>query len=151
VDDHIILRYKFLHFGLKTPNALKEMFLTLEKEERYAGLMLSQSKTKYMKTVRGKDKIAQQYIIGKSQFENVNEFTCFGVQIDSQNKISDEIRKRIQAGNRCYYANTKFLSNKILNYNRKIQIYKTIIRPTVTYGSETWVLTASDENQLNIF
>jgi hypothetical protein len=28
---------------------------------------------------------------------------------------------------------------------------KTIIRPTVTYGSETWVLTASDENQLNIF
>jgi hypothetical protein len=30
-------------------------------------------------------------------------------------------------------------------------MYKTIIRPTVTYGSETWVLTASDENQLNIF
>ena len=33
----------------------------------------------------------------------------------------------------------------------KIQIYKTIIRPTVTYGFETWVLTASDENQLYIF
>jgi hypothetical protein len=29
-------------------------------------------------------------------------------------------------------------------------MYKTIIRPTVTYGSETWVLTASDENKLNI-
>jgi hypothetical protein len=45
----------------------------------------------------------------------------------------------------------KLLSNKILNYNSKIQIYKTIIRPTGTYGSETWVLTVSDENQLNIF
>jgi hypothetical protein len=32
-----------------------------------------------------------------------------------------------------------------------MQIHKTIIRPTVTYGSKTWVLTASDENQLNIF
>jgi hypothetical protein len=42
------------------------------------------------------------------------------------------------------------LSNKILNYKCKIQIYKTIIRPTVIYGSETWVLTASDEDQLNI-
>jgi len=41
--------------------------------------------------------------------------------------------------------------SKLLNYNSKIQIYKTIIRPTVTYGSETWVLTTSDENQLKIF
>jgi hypothetical protein len=56
----------------------------------------------------------------------------------------------IQAGNRCY-VNKKLLSNKILNYNSKIQIHKTIIRPTVSYGIETWVLTASAENQLNIF
>jgi hypothetical protein len=52
-----------------------------------------------MKTVKGKDKIAQQYIIGQSHFENVNEFTYLGVQINSQNKISDEIRKIVQAGN----------------------------------------------------
>ena len=45
------------------------MFLTLEKEARYAGLIVNQSKTKYMKTVKGKDKIAQQYIIGQSQLE----------------------------------------------------------------------------------
>jgi hypothetical protein len=66
-----------------------------------------------MKTDKGKDKTAQQYIMGQSQFENVNEFTYLGVQINSQNKISDEIRKRIQAGNRCDYANKKLLSNKI--------------------------------------
>ena len=39
----------------------------------------------------------------------------------------------------------------LLNYNSKIQIYKTIIRPAVTCGCETWVLTASDKNQLYIF
>jgi hypothetical protein len=39
------------------------MFLTLEKEARYAGLIVNQSKTKHMKTSRGKDKITQQYII----------------------------------------------------------------------------------------
>jgi hypothetical protein len=71
-----------------------------------------------MKTVKGKDKLAQQYIIGQSQFENVNEFTYLGVQINSQYKISDEIRKRIQAGNRCYYANKKLLSNNIQNNNK---------------------------------
>ena len=55
----------------RTPNALNEMFLTLEKEAQYAGLIVNQSKTKYMKTSRGKDKITQQYIIEQNQFERL--------------------------------------------------------------------------------
>ena len=103
------------------------MFVTLEKEARDAGLIVNQSKTKYMKTAREKGKITQQCIIGQYQFESVNEFTYLGAQINTQNKISEEIRKSIQAGNRCYYAHKKLLSSKLLNYNSKIQIYKTII------------------------
>ena len=75
-----------------------------------------------MKTARGKDKITQQYIIEQNQFERVNEFTYLGTQINAQNIRSEEIRKRIQAGNRFYYTNKKLLSNKLLNYNSKIQI-----------------------------
>jgi hypothetical protein len=78
----------------RTPNALNEMFLTLEKEARYAGQTVNKSKTKYMKTAKGKDKITQQYIIGHSQFESVNEFTYLGFQINSHNKISYEIQKK---------------------------------------------------------
>ena len=33
----------------------------------------------------------------------------------------------------------------------KMQIYKTVVRLVVTYGSETWTLTKSDENSLRIF
>ena len=32
-----------------------------------------------------------------------------------------------------------------------MQIYKTVVRPVATYGSETWTLTKSDENSLRIF
>jgi hypothetical protein len=32
-----------------------------------------------------------------------------------------------------------------------MKIYKTKIRPVVTYSSETWTLTAKDENNLRIF
>ena len=38
-----------------------------------------------------------------TQFERVNQFTYLGNQINAQNKRSEEISKRIQAGNRCYY------------------------------------------------
>jgi len=32
-----------------------------------------------------------------------------------------------------------------------MKIYRTMIRPLVTYSSETWTLTAKDENNLRIF
>jgi len=68
--------------------------LTIEKEAGYAGLIENQSKTKYMKAARGKDKITQQFIIEQNQFERVNEFTCLRTQINAQNKRSEEIRKK---------------------------------------------------------
>jgi hypothetical protein len=43
------------------------------------------------------------------------------------------------------------LKGKIIKRSVKMQIYKTLIRPTVTYGSETWTLTKSTENLLRIF
>jgi len=43
------------------------------------------------------------------------------------------------------------LKSKIIKRSAKMQIYKTLIRPVVTYGSETWTLTKSYENLLKIF
>jgi hypothetical protein len=43
------------------------------------------------------------------------------------------------------------LKSKIIKRSVKLQIYKTLISPVVTYGSETWTLTKSDENLLRIF
>jgi hypothetical protein len=37
------------------------------------------------------------------------------------------------------------------NAASKLQIYKSIIRPTVTYGCETWAMTVTDQNRLLVF
>jgi hypothetical protein len=51
--------------------------------------------------------------------------------VTPNNDVSLEIQRRIRP--------TKFI------------IYKTLIRPVLLYGSETWVLTKTDENQLLVF
>jgi hypothetical protein len=67
-------------------------------------------------------------VSGKS-YETVDRFIYLGAQINSKNLIQDEIRLRIQAGNRSLFANKKLLQNKDLNSASKLQIYKSILDP----------------------
>jgi len=56
-------------------------------------------------------------------------------------------------GNRSLFANKKLLKKKKkdLYAASKLQIYKSIIRPTVTYSCETWAMTVTEQNRLLIF
>jgi len=71
--------------------------------------------------------------------------------LNEDNKMNLEIAERIVKGNKVYFANAKLIKSKFLKKNTKMKIYKTMIRPVVTYSSETWTLTAKDENNLCIF
>jgi ribonuclease HI len=74
-----------------------------------------------------------------------------GSQINSKNSIQEEIRLRIQTGNRSLFANKKLPNNKDLSAASKLQIYKSIIRPAVTYGRETLTVTVTEQNRLLVF
>ena len=41
--------------------------------------------------------------------------------------------------------------SQFLSIKNKIKLYKTMIRPMLAYGSETWVLPKSDEAILAVF
>jgi hypothetical protein len=71
--------------------------------------------------------------------------------LNADNKINIEIAEIKAKGNKAYYANAKRIKSKFLKKNTKMKIYKTMIGPVVTYSSETWTLTAQDENNLCIF
>jgi hypothetical protein len=74
-----------------------------------------------------------------------------GSQINSKNSIQEEIRLRIQAGNGSVFANKTLLKNKDRNAASKLQIYKSITQPIVTYGCETWAMTVTEQNRLLVF
>jgi hypothetical protein len=64
--------------------------------------------------------------------------SCLGVK--QLGSIEEEIQYRITLGNKAYYANQFFFKSRLDCKKSKLQLYCSIIRPTVTYGCETWVL-----------
>jgi hypothetical protein len=71
--------------------------------------------------------------------------------MNQTNSISSEIQARILSGNRCYYAYGKLMKSIALNRSSKLKIYRSLIRPVVTYGCEAWTVTNRDEQHLRIF
>jgi hypothetical protein len=50
-----------------------------------------------------------------------------------------------------YFAAIGLLKSGLLSRATKILLYKTLIRPVVTYGAETWTMTKKEEEALLIF
>jgi len=71
--------------------------------------------------------------------------------MNAENSIEEEIKERIAAGNRSFFANKKIFQNKLLTRKIKERLYHTVIRPVVVYGSECWVLTENIKQKLLAF
>ena len=54
-------------------------------------------------------------------------------------------------GNKAYYANRQFFNSSPISRKSKLQIYRTLVRPVVTYGSESWTLTMEEERTFAVF
>ena len=49
------------------------------------------------------------------------------------------------AGSRTYFAAISLFRNRLLSRATKIRLYKTLIRPVVTYGAEIWTVTKKEQ------
>jgi len=54
-------------------------------------------------------------------------------------------------GSKFYYANRQLVNSSLISRNSQLQIYRTMVLPVVTYGSESWTLTMEEERALAVF
>ena len=66
-------------------------------------------------------------------------------------KRSIEVNARLTMANRAHYGLQNHMKSRIISRNTKTLLYKTLIRPVLTYGLESWVLSKQDEHRLSIF
>jgi hypothetical protein len=71
--------------------------------------------------------------------------------ITTDNNTSTKINNRIALSNKRYFWLVNILKAKNINRKYKVIIYKTIIKPALMYGAETWVLNKADELFLGVF
>jgi len=74
-----------------------------------------------------------------------------GTLISNDNSVEKEIQRHILASNRTYIAVISLFRSRLLSRVTKIILYKTLIRPVVSYGAEAWTLTKKEEQVLLLF
>ena len=88
--------------NLQTVRENAEIIIKASKD---IGLEVNSDMTKYMITSRHQNVIQNQNIvIGKVSFENVEKFKYLGVTVSNMNDIREEMKRRINMGNSCYYS-----------------------------------------------
>ena len=71
--------------------------------------------------------------------------------MNGNNTLEEEIRERIAKGNKAFYANKTLFKSNLLSTKSKLKLYWSVIRPTVVYGCETWVLKEGIIQKLSVF
>jgi hypothetical protein len=133
----------------RSTDALRETLKKLMKAAQVMGLTVNMQKTKYMEVT--KRPTNTKMIIGNQQYERVKEFKYLGTTLTADNDISTEIKQRIITANKTSCGLKKQLNSPYLKWQTECVLYKTLIRPTLIYGSESWPLSKKEESLVQIY
>ncbi|KAJ4450784.1 hypothetical protein ANN_02214 [Periplaneta americana] len=136
----------------ENPQTIRENTEILLEGSKAIGLEVNPEKIKYMIMSRDQNIVRNGNIkIGDLSFEEVEKFKYLGATVTNINDTREEIKRRINMGNACYYSVEKLLPFSLLSKNLKVRIYKTVILSVLLYGCETWTLTLREEYRLRVF
>ena len=117
----------------------------VEEYEKW-GLNINLKKTNYMAIgTDSKDLILEE---GKGIINHCEEYIYLGVKITNTGKHEEDINGRINKG-RMAISKLNILWDRDITIKTKTNIYNTIVKSTITYGSETWHLKSGTIHKLH--
>ena len=93
--------------------------------------------------------LREEHRLRVSETTVLNEI--FVAKRDKVNSMEEEVKERIALGIKAYYVNLNFFKDRLITRSSKLKLYRTVIRPIVTYATETWVLKENMIQKLPVF
>ena len=81
----------------------------------------------------------------------VRSFSYLGTVVKGNDTLEEEIRERIDKANKAFHANKTLFKSNLASRKSNLKLYWSVIRPTVVYGCETWVLKERIIQKLSVF
>ena len=110
------------------------------------GLRVSRSKTEYLPPSFCQDSKVK---LGGEAIKNVTTFKYLGSMFDAEGGSTTDCKNIVLlAWNKCREVTGVICDNKV-PVKLKHNIYKTVLKPTITYGAECWTMKKKDEMLMN--
>ena len=116
-----------------------------EMEDR--GLKISRKKTEYL---RLKDSENGEVSLQGEVLKRVEKFKYSGSTVAEDGDLEAEITNRVQAGWKNWKKVSGVLCDKRVGIKLKGKVHKTVVRPTMMYGAETWAIKKTQEKKLDV-
>ena len=91
----------------------------------------------------------QVQILGE-EVERVTHFKYLGTSIEEEGGMETEIAKRVGAGWMNWKKCSGVLCDKRMPVKLKGKVYRTVVRPAMLYGAETWATTKRQESRIEV-
>ena len=118
----------------------------VEKAIENKGLRVTRSKTEYLPP-------SSCHVIkvklGEEEIKNVTTFKYFGSMFDAESSSTTYCKKRVRLAWKKWREVNGVICDKKVPVKLKHKIYKTVIKPTMTYGAECWTMKKKDEMLMN--
>ena len=116
------------------------------------GLKINRKKTVYLRfnVDRDLDDGNSDVNIQGENLERVNTFKYLGATLAENGDLDAEMTHRIQSGWKNWKRISGILCDRRISLRVKGKVYRTVVRPAMLYGAETWAVKKAHEKKLDV-
>ena len=112
------------------------------------GLQININKTKML---RNNSQTADPITIGRKDIEEVTEFTYRGAKVSTDGNSESEIKSRIRKARGAFAALKNIWKTNRISNRTKIRLFKSNVLSVLLYATESWKVTKSICQMLEVF
>ena len=83
--------------------------------------------------------------------EDVDRFLYLGATVSKEGRGTEDIHNRVVKARGVFLRLKKIWSSNSISRRVKVRLYKTLVKPVLMYGCDTWKMNKRDENKIDVF